>query len=199
MNRLRYEHDLEMLDDEATTNESINKLVLKFVRLREQAQARELLFRRQPRSNKTTRLQHNGDLNNNTSPWVSVSGDDHDDGDDDDNDQANIEEDEFGRASRVESSWHRGVASGAGAALASTTGENARFASLLFGKAWRETSFHEATTWRSAWQRLVTELDDLKLSDIDKYLKTHTHILRVCLTRAYPNIVGHLSFLRFQC
>lgn len=162
--------DTQVMEDD----NGINKMVMKFIRLREQSQAHDMFFRLRYMNNQQQQHQNNNAetcgrstttttstmlqrmleaISNNGGSGGDVSSDDND-------------EDEF--AKKPPSSSHSKT-------------DRLRAGGLLYSKAWKETSFHEANTWKAAWHRITTELDDIKITEIEKYLDVYTQVLRVSL------------------
>lgn len=173
------ENDSQMIEDD----ESLNKMILKFIRLREESQAHDMFFRLRYMNNHHQAVHQqlnnhqpnssidSGTSTNSTSPTLnnkslttsnrlqkmldSLYNNQMADmsSDEDDND-------DFSRKPKSGS-------------------DQLRTGGLFYSKAWKDTSFNEPNTWKSAWQQIVNELDDVKISDIEKYLKIHTEILEV--------------------
>lgn len=174
------ENDSQMMEDD----ESLNKMILKFIRLREESQAHDMFFRLRYMNNHQQSAQQQQQSNhqanssidsgtsttNSTSPTLNKSLTTSNrlqkmldslynnqmadiSSDEDDND-------DFSRKSKSGS-------------------DQLRTGGLFYSKTWKDTSFHEPNTWKSAWQQIINELDDMKIADIEKYLKIHTEILEV--------------------
>lgn len=61
---------------------------------------------------------------------------------------------------------------------------------LMSKSLWKETCFDDPNTWKTAWQVISAELQEMKMNDAEKYCATNTKILNVSFCMITPTNIN---------